>query len=67
MPPTKLKNSVKTVDRQTGKVTVTHFYIKNATDIELLDIVENSNTKPKLKQKCLNELVRRRTDRWEKK
>ena len=40
MPPTKLKDSVKTVDRQTGKVTVTHFYIKNATDIELLDIVE---------------------------
>ena len=39
MPPTKLKNSVKTVGRQTGKVTVTHFYIKNATDIELLDIV----------------------------
>ena len=67
MPPTKLKDSVKTVDRQTRKVTVTHFYIKNATDIELLDIVENSNTKPKLKQKCLNELVRRRTDRWEKK
>jgi|TARA_A100001035_G_C27778716_1_gene500514 hypothetical protein len=59
--PTKYKVSEKIRDRQTGKVKTVHYYIKSATDIQLLHIVQDEKTKPKVKQKCLNELVRRRT------
>ena len=40
-----------------GKVT-NHFYIKNTPKEELIDYL-NKGQKPKIKQKCLNELTRR--------
>ena len=61
MMPTKYKVSEKIRDRKTGQVKVVHYYLKTASDSVLLSIVKNEKTKPKVKQKCLNELVRRRT------
>lgn len=39
--------------------TIKHDYIKNKTQEELFDYINSSNGKPKVKQKCRNELVRR--------
>jgi hypothetical protein len=57
--PTKFKESQTTRDRQTGKYTTTHYWIKGIPQKELFDTINSSNAKPKLKQKCRNELVRR--------
>lgn len=57
--PTKLKKSEKVRNKQTGKVTVEHFYIKCADKKELVALLDNEYTKPKVKQKIRNELVRR--------
>jgi|TARA_Y100001973_G_C5208026_1_gene343125 hypothetical protein len=59
MPPTKLKPSAASFDRKTGKTTITHYYIKTISKDELFKELNNHNTKPKIKQKILNELVRR--------
>jgi hypothetical protein len=60
MMPIKYKPTEKIKVRSTGKIKTTYYYIKSAPEVELLKIVKDQNTKPKLKQKCLNELVRRR-------
>ena len=57
--PIKLKPSVKRVDRANKKVTIEHTYARSQTQDELFEMLNNSNTKPKVKQKIRNELVRR--------
>jgi len=39
---------------------VQHFYIKTIANKELEDLIESPNTKSKIKQKCRNELIRRK-------
>jgi hypothetical protein len=57
--PIKLKPSAKIRDRATGKTTTEHYYLKCMTLQELNDYIESSNAKPKIVQKCKNELIRR--------
>lgn len=57
--PVKFKPSQKTVQRGTKIVTTTHYYIKNTPKKELIDYINSSNGRPKIKQKCRNELDRR--------
>ena len=57
--PIKLGKSHKTIDRATKKVTVHHPYIKKISKQELIEKYNNSNTRPRDKQKIKNELVRR--------
>lgn len=57
--PVKFKPSQKTVQRGTKVVTTTHYYIKNTPKQELIDYINSSNGRPKIKQKCKNELDRR--------
>ena len=58
--PTKLKKSVKTYNRQTGKTTTEHFYL-HATKQEELETIANDNNKhPKIRIKCKKEIIKRR-------
>ena len=57
--PTKFKQSQAIRDRQTGKITTQHFWIKNIKQEELFEYINSDNGKPKIKQKCRNELARR--------
>ena len=57
--PIKLKPSVKRVDRATKKVTIEHDYIKCKSTNDLIEAYNKDGTKPKLRQKVKNELVRR--------
>ena len=56
--PIKFKPTQKTLVRGTKSLKVEHFYIKNTPKQELIDYINNGQ-KPKIKQKCMNELVRR--------
>ncbi len=56
--PVKFKPSQKTFVKGQGTKTE-HFYIKNTPKAELFEYLNNSNGKPKIKQKCRNELDRR--------
>ena len=58
--PTKLKKSVKTYNRQTGKTTTEHFYLHATKLIELQEIVNDNNRHPKIRIKCRREIDRRR-------
>jgi len=58
--PEKLKKSVKTFSKKTGKTKVEHFYLKAISLKELEDIINAPNTKPKVREKCKREIVRRR-------
>ena len=63
--PTKLRASGKKwiKDPDTGRSTnrweAEHYYIKNTSKKELFEELNKHNTKPKIKQKIRNELVRR--------
>lgn len=57
--PIKLSKSVAVRNRQTGKITIEHNYIHTVSKKELIEKYNNSNTRPKDKQKIKNELVRR--------
>jgi len=57
--PTKLKPSGRNYDRMTKKTTIVHYWIKTISKDELFKELNNPNTKPKVKQKIRNELVRR--------
>jgi len=57
--PIKLGKSHKTIDRQTKKVSVVHPYITGFAKADLIEKYNNTNTRPKDKQKIKNELVRR--------
>jgi len=64
--PVKFKPSQTTMVKGQGKVTQ-NFYIKNTSKEELIDYL-NKGQKPKIKQKCLNELTRRGIEIvWKKK
>lgn len=54
----KLTKSQAIRDRQTGKVTIQHDYIKSHSTTDLIERY-NTGSKPKVKQKIKNELVRR--------
>ena len=56
--PTKYKESAVKVDRATKKVSVEHFYVKQLSQKKHLNC-KRDNTKPKVKRKIRNELVRR--------
>lgn len=58
--PAKLKKSVKSFNKKNNKKTVEHFYLKSYSSDELQKIAEDQNTKPKIVQKCKNELIKRR-------
>jgi hypothetical protein len=55
--PVKFKPSQTTFVKGQGKVTQNYF-IKNTSKQELIDYI-NKGQKPKIKQKCMNELTRR--------
>ena len=57
--PVKYKPTQEVVQRGTKQVATTHFYMKTQTIKELLECYNNDNTKPKLRQKVKNELIRR--------
>ena len=59
--PVKLKPSQKKFVRGGNPKTapIEHFYIKQTAKEELFKMLNQSNTKPKVKQKIRNELVRR--------
>jgi len=57
--PTKFKPSTHVRLRGEAKATTTHYYIKNISQEELFETLNNSNTVNKKKQKIRNELVRR--------
>tara|TARA_R100001594_G_C3871801_1_gene223676 strand:+ start:95 stop:298 length:204 start_codon:yes stop_codon:yes gene_type:complete len=58
--PTKLKKSVKTYNRKTGKTTVEHFYLHSTKQTELERIANDPNANPKLRIKCRREITKRR-------
>jgi len=58
--PTKLKKSVKTYNRKTGKTTTEHFYLHATKLSELEEIVNDNNRHPKIRIKCKREIIRRR-------
>jgi len=58
--PTKLKKSVKTYNRQTGKTTTKHFYLHATKQQELETIANDSNRHPKIRIKCKREIIKRR-------
>ena len=59
--PMKFKKSHREYKRgvPTGQQSVKHYYIKNTPKQELIDYINSSNAKPKIVQKCRNELTRR--------
>ncbi len=57
--PVKYKPTQSVVQRGSKKVTTTHYYMKTQSINELLECYNNDNTKPKLRQKVKNELIRR--------
>ena len=57
--PVKYKPTVNVVKRGSNKRTIEHHYMKTQSLKELLECYNNDNTKPKLKQKVKNELIRR--------
>jgi len=58
--PVKYKQSHARYDRQTKRTTIEHHYLKAQSIKELLECYNNDNTKPKLRQKVKNELIRRK-------
>ena len=58
--PIKYKKSQKGKDKKTGKETVEHFYVKELMDSELKNLFESAATKPKVRVKILNELIKRK-------
>ncbi len=59
--PMKFKKSHREYKRgvPTGQLPMVHYYIKNTPKQELIDYINSSNAKPKIVQKCRNELTRR--------
>ena len=61
--PIKISKSQKVMDRQTGRVSTTHYYAKCTSIEELHDLIAKESTKPKIRQKCRNELTKRMNDK----
>jgi len=62
--PTKFKPSEKVYKRgvKASKLKDKHFYIKDIAKEELFKVINETRTKPKQRQKCLNELARRKVE-----
>ena len=60
--PTKLKKSVNTYSRQTGKTTTEHFYLHATKLSELEEIANDNNRHPKIRIKCKREIIKRRKE-----
>ena len=58
--PQKLKKSVKTYNRKTGKTTTEHFYLHATKLCELEEIANDNNRHPKVRIKCKREIIKRR-------
>lgn len=56
----KLRPSIRTKSKQTGKIVTENYYLKTMSIKELNEYIDGSNSKPKLVQKCRNELTKRR-------
>ena len=57
--PTKLKASQKVRSKTTGKMVTENYYLKSMTVKELNEYINAANSKPKIVQKCRNEIIRR--------
>ena len=59
--PAKFKKSHKEYKRGVSSTNqkMVHYYLKNTPKQELIDYINSSNAKPKIVQKCRNELTRR--------
>ena len=57
----KLGPSTKIKSKQTGKMITENYYLKTMTVKELNEYINGSNSKPKIVQKCRNELIKRRS------
>jgi hypothetical protein len=57
--PAKFKPSEKVRNRQTGKVTTEHYYLKQMPADELIKYINDYSAKPKRRIKCINEITRR--------
>ena len=58
--PIKLRPSVKTLNRKTNKYETEHYFLKCMTANALNEYIDATNSKPKIVQKCRNELTKRR-------
>ena len=58
--PIKLRPSVKTLNRTTNKYVTEHYFLKCMTANALNEYIDSTNSKPKIVQKCRNELTKRR-------
>ena len=58
--PIKFKPSATVRDRQTGQVVTQHYYVKCMSKEELFKELNNDSIKPKIKNKLINELARRK-------
>lgn len=57
--PVKFAKSFKQFNKESKRTTMVHDYIKNKSQDELFEYINSDNGKPKIKQKCRNELSRR--------
>jgi hypothetical protein len=55
----KLRPSVRIKNKQTGKMITEHYYLKCMSIDVIKEYLESSSAKPKIVQKCRNELIRR--------
>jgi|MEHZ01.3.fsa_nt_MEHZ010947401.1_11 hypothetical protein len=55
--PAKYRSSEKIKDRQTGKIKINHYYVKQATPQTLIDVLNKG--RPKQRTKIINEFTRR--------
>ena len=58
--PIKLRPSVKTLNRTNNKYETEHYYLKCMSVNALNEYIDAANSKPKVVQKCRNELTKRR-------
>ena len=57
--PVKFGKSIANFDRATKKTTIVHDYMKCKSIAELIEAFNKEGTRPKLRQKVKNEIVRR--------
>tara|TARA_B100001750_G_scaffold210674_1_gene191393 strand:+ start:150 stop:353 length:204 start_codon:yes stop_codon:yes gene_type:complete len=58
-PPIKFKPTERNYDRRSGKFNVVYHHMKAKPKNELFNYINSTNAKPKIVQKCINELTRR--------
>ena len=60
--PQKLKKSLKTYNKKTGKTTTEHFNLHTTKLSELEEIANDNNRHPKVRIKCKREIIKRRKE-----